>query len=772
MKKFLALFLSFMLVLSSVPFAFAADEVTLSVETESTKAVAGDTIVFNVWLRGANNADSLCGIEMWLDVPAGLTVVSFEQVSAPAGWSAIVDPNTCGIAYAGATSYTGADMNLAKLTCTVDETASGTLTVSIYDNLIMDENYEELAHVTVSATITVHVHNFTNADGTDNYDWDAYDHWLVCSDPECGHTTESEAHAWEFIMRVEPNFCAEDGYELYTCTICGAPKKDIIPKAPHTDADHDGTCDLCCETVEVVHELTHVEATKATCTEDGNTEYWYCAGCGKYFSDAEAKTEIEKDSWIIKAAHELTHVAATKATCTEDGNTEYWYCGCGKYFSDAEAKTEIEKDSWIIKAAHTEETVTGYAATCTETGLTDGVKCSVCGEILTAQEVIPALGHDSEITVPGKDATCTEEGLTEGKKCSRCGVTVVEQEVIKALGHDWKVVKENEDEIHYECSACGEKKVETKDSNTEVDVAPDGSVVITTTNEDGTVTTESRKDGVTTTVTTDENGEIISVEVAISTRAAVEAAKSGEAVQLNVDAMVADEDLTITVNTNSEKAVAVEVPVLNVTPGCVIVIVNADGTETIVTATKMTEDGLVFDCPDGATIKVVDNSKSFADIKGENWYNDAIDFVSARGIMTGMTANTFAQNGVTTRAQLWTMLARLSGVDTTSTEGNWYDVARAWAIENGISDGTNADGELTREMLVTMLYRFIGETGESKSIEGFSDAANASDWAKAALEWAYGEGVMNGNADGTMNPAGETTRAQMAQFFMNFIQNI
>ena len=769
MKKFLALFLSFMLVLSSVPFAFAAGELTLSVETATVEATVGDTVEFDVWVR---NADAVEGIELTLSVPEGLTVVGFEQVNAPANWMTAVDPNTLCIVYGNymGTSFSG-DMNLAKLTCTVNETATGSLKVDIYDNVVVDGNYDELAHVTASATITVHVHNFTNADGTDNYDWDAYYHWLVCSDPECGHTTESEDHAWEFIMRVEPNFCAEDGYELYTCKICGAPKKDIIPKAPHTDANHDGTCDLCWETVEVVHELTHVEATKATCTVDGNTEYWYCAGCGKYFSDAEAKTEIEKDSWIIKAAHELTHVAATKATCTENGNTEYWYCGCGKYFSDAEAKTEIEKDSWIIKAAHTEETVTGYAATCTETGLTDGTKCSVCGVTLVEQKVIEKLPHTEE-KIAGKDATCTEEGLTDGVKCSVCGEILVKQEVIKALGHNWKVVKETEDEIHYECTDCDAKKVEAKDSNTEVDVAPDGSVVITTINEDGTVTIETRKDGVTTTVTIDENGEIISVEVSISSRAAVEAAKSGEAVKLNIDAMVAGEDLTVTINTNSEKAVAVEVPVLNVTPGCVIVIVDAEGNETVVADTKMTENGLVFNCADGATIKFEDKSISFADIKGENWYNDAVDFVSARGIMTGMTATTFAQNGVTTRAQLWTMLARLSGVDTTSTEGNWYDVARAWAMENGISDGTDANGELTREMLVTMLYRFVGETGESKSIADFSDAANASDWAKAALEWAYGEGVMNGNADGTMNPAGETTRAQMAQFFMNFIQNI
>lgn len=77
------------------------------------------------------------------------------------------------------------------------------------------------------------------------------------------------------------------------------------------------------------------------------------------------------------------------------------------------------------------------AATCTETGLTDGKKCSVCGETLKAQEIIPAKGHAEEI-IAGKAATCTETGLTEGKRCSACGVILTAQETIPAMGHQYK----------------------------------------------------------------------------------------------------------------------------------------------------------------------------------------------------------------------------------------------------------------------------------------------------------------------------------------------
>lgn len=85
---------------------------------------------------------------------------------------------------------------------------------------------------------------------------------------------------------------------------------------------------------------------------------------------------------------------------------------------------------------HTEQVIPGVAATCTEKGLTDGKKCSVCGEVLTAQEEIPALGH-AEVTDEAVAATCTVNGKTEGKHCSRCNEVFTAQESIDALGHDW-----------------------------------------------------------------------------------------------------------------------------------------------------------------------------------------------------------------------------------------------------------------------------------------------------------------------------------------------
>ena len=103
---------------------------------------------------------------------------------------------------------------------------------------------------------------------------------------------------------------------------------------------------------------------------------------------------------------------------------------------------------------------------CTETGLTDGSHCSVCGEVIKAQSVIPATGH-TEVIDKAKPATCTESGLTEGSHCSVCGEIIKAQEIIPATGHDWDngtVTKaadcHHDGEMTYSCSKCQEKKTE------------------------------------------------------------------------------------------------------------------------------------------------------------------------------------------------------------------------------------------------------------------------------------------------------------------------
>lgn len=143
--------------------------------------------------------------------------------------------------------------------------------------------------------------------------------------------------------------------------------------------------------------------------------------------------------------HTLTYHEAVSATCTEDGNCEYWECesGCNKIFSDENGAREIA-ESVIPATGHTEETDEGVEPTCTETGKTEGKHCSVCDEIIEAQEEIPATGHAAVID-EGVEPTCTEAGKTEGSHCSVCDEVITEQEDIPAKNHawnDWVVEKE------------------------------------------------------------------------------------------------------------------------------------------------------------------------------------------------------------------------------------------------------------------------------------------------------------------------------------------
>ena len=117
----------------------------------------------------------------------------------------------------------------------------------------------------------------------------------------------------------------------------------------------------------------------------------------------------------------------------------------------------------------------------------------------------------------------------------------------------------------------------------------------------------------------------------------------------------------------------------------------------------------------------------------------------------------------------WTVLARIDGE--TITGESWKMLAQTWAVESGISDGSNADALITREQMVTMLYRYAGApVGGGMAVSEFTDGASVSDYAADAVTWALSEGILAGMGGGTLAPQGTATRAQAAAMLMRFAE--
>ena len=173
------------------------------------------------------------------------------------------------------------------------------------------------------------------------------------------------------------------------------------------------------------------------------------------------------------------------------------------------------------------------------------------------------------------------------------------------------------------------------------------------------------------------------------------------------------------------------------------------------------------DEPDEPTQPTQPTEVPFADVSEGAWYYDAVKVVFDAGLMKGVSDTDFNPNGTLNRAMVWTMLARVDGA---ATDGGatWYSVAQAWAVENGVSDGADAMGALTREQLVTMLWRLNGEPVVNYLITT-PDANQISSWALEAMRWAASIGLIEGDETGCLNPTATCTRAQAATFLVRYL---
>ena len=221
--------------------------------------------------------------------------------------------------------------------------------------------------------------------------------------------------------------------------------------------------------------------------------------------------------------------------------------------------------------------------------------------------------------------------------------------------------------------------------------------------------------------------------------------------------------------------------------GDVLVLVGSDGKETVVKK-SVVDEGVVRALLDGScTVKTIDNSKSFTDVTNSQWFSGAVAFASSHELFQGITTSEFAPDAPMSRAMLATVLYRLEDASASGSSeafqdvssDSWFADSIAWANSNGIvqgyPDGTfGPDISITREQLATMLYRYaklVGlNTASTGNLANYADQGKVSSYATEAMQWAVGNGLVQGMADGTLNPGGNASRAQVAQIAQRLIE--
>ena len=314
-----------------------------------------------------------------------------------------------------------------------------------------------------------------------------------------------------------------------------------------------------------------------------------------------------------------------------------------------------------------------------------------------------------------------------------------------------------------------------KNDSTQTVTNPDGSTTTTVDNADGSKTeTTTHKDGSSVVVKIEKDGTV-KTDVSLSNEAIKQAQETNTPISLPINSVSVAKNSSdaqaITVDLQGSTSAKVEIPVNNANNGTVAVIVNADGTEQIIKTSVVTENGIKFNVPDGATIKIIDNSKSFNDVSDNYWGKDAVLFATSHELFNGTGNNEFSPASDMNRAMIVTVLARLDGVDT-STGSNWYENAVNWAKEQGISDGSSLNNSVSREQIATMLYRYAGSPKVEATNNNFTDSDKISSWANDAMTWAINEGLISGMGNGTLNPNGKATRSEVATILMRFCEKI
>lgn len=221
--------------------------------------------------------------------------------------------------------------------------------------------------------------------------------------------------------------------------------------------------------------------------------------------------------------------------------------------------------------------------------------------------------------------------------------------------------------------------------------------------------------------------------------------------------------------------------------GTVAVLVNPDGTETVIRDSIVLGTTLVTPLDGSATVRVVDNTKYFDDMSG-HWSQGSVDFVSSRELFQGTgTGASFSPDMNMSRGMLVTVMYRLDGekggtgslssFDDVSWDA-WYADAVVWAtglgVANGTNDGFKPNANISRQEIAAMLYRYATamglDTGVSGTVNAYQDGYSVASWSREAMNWAVGAGILTGKPGNLLDPAGQATRSEVATMLERFVK--
>ena len=401
----------------------------------------GSSLNILVMPTDINNLDLLTEVIIGIRVASNTTASLTKIQAADDGADITEDPTLL--------SFPAADANTGAIDSTASDYISSNATTNAHSHSFTQQT-QTVAYLRTAATCTA---NATYWYSCATCGLASSTNYFTATGTMLAHTPDNT----ETFVKADAT-CTEDAQYWQECSVCHQQLSTYWTK-PNTALNH---------------SMTYHAATASTCEYQGNDAYYSCSRCNKLFGDSAGANEVTlaevtraladhtasntktnlktaatctadavyyqqcsvcgiklNTTWTdtgSKLPHTVVEDAAVPATCTATGLTAGSHCSvCGE---------TIVAQTVVPATGHTVVEDAAVPATCTATGLTAGSHCSVCGETIVAQTVVPATGHTAveDAAVP---ATCTETGLTAGSHCSVCGETIVAQTVVPALGHDF-----------------------------------------------------------------------------------------------------------------------------------------------------------------------------------------------------------------------------------------------------------------------------------------------------------------------------------------------